>query len=43
MLKNRKRFWQKNGNNSAIGLSNTARCNGNNTRKEKLPGKKKKI
>jgi hypothetical protein len=43
MWKSHQRFWHKIGNNSAIGLSNIAKCNGNITWREKPPGKRKRI
>jgi hypothetical protein len=43
MLKNHQRFWQRIGNNPVIEPSRIVKYNGNITRKEKLPGKKKRI
>jgi hypothetical protein len=37
------KFWQKTRSNFVIKLSNIARCNGNITRREKLPGKRRRI
>jgi hypothetical protein len=43
MLRNHQRFWQRIGSNSVIEPSNIAKYNGNITRNEKQPGRRKKI